>query len=74
MRIFTGGTEVPVTWNNNSSVEALESILPLRVRMSGYGGFEQVGSIGKSLPSDDQRITTRYGDIVLYSGNLKFWA
>ena len=34
-----------------------------------YGGFEQVGSIGTSLPRNDSQITTRAGDIVLYSGN-----
>ena len=34
-----------------------------------YGGFEQVGSIGQSLPRDDVQTTTNAGDIVLYSGN-----
>lgn len=37
--------------------------------MSKYGGFEQVGSIGSTLPSADTRITTNSGDIVLYSSN-----
>jgi intein-encoded DNA endonuclease-like protein len=37
--------------------------------MSKYGGFEQVGSIGSTLPSSDTRITTSPGDIVLYSSN-----
>ena len=37
--------------------------------MSMYGGFEQVGSLGTSLPRDDKQITTNAGDIVLYSGN-----
>lgn len=37
--------------------------------MSMYGGFEQVGSIGSTLPSYDTRITTSPGDIVLYSSN-----
>ena len=34
-----------------------------------YGGFEQVGSIGQSVVSDDKEITTKPGDIVLYSSN-----
>ena len=34
-----------------------------------HGGFEQVGSLGTSLPRDDKQITTNAGDIVLYSGN-----
>ena len=33
------------------------------------GGFEQVGSIGQSLPRNDAQTTTASGDIVLYSGN-----
>lgn len=34
-----------------------------------YVGFEQVGSIGESLPRNDQQTTTGAGDIVLYSGD-----
>ena len=63
------GTEVPVTWENNESVQALQALAPLTIEMSMYGGFEQVGSIGQSLPRDDQQTTTASGDIVLYSGN-----
>ena len=37
--------------------------------MSRYGGFEQVGSIGTTLPSNDVQMTTSPGDIVLYSSN-----
>ena len=34
-----------------------------------YGGFEQVGSIGASLPQNDVQTTTSAGDIVLYAGD-----
>ena len=37
--------------------------------MTMYGGFEQVGPLGKSIVRNDQQTTTGYGDIVLYSGN-----
>ena len=37
--------------------------------MSMYGGFEQVGPIGTSLPRNDVQMTTQQGDIVLYSGS-----
>ena len=70
MRI--GGTPVAVQWEDNESVEALRALAadaPLTISMSMYGGFEQVGSIGKTLPRNDVRITTDCGDIVLYSGN-----
>lgn len=69
MSISVDGVNLPVEWESNRSVEALRDISPLTVKMSAYGGFEQVGRIGRSLPRDDVRITTRPGDIVLYAGN-----
>lgn len=63
------GEEYPVEWENNESVEALKELCPLSVKMSMYGGFEQVGSIGSSLPRNDEQTTTDYGDIILYSGD-----
>ena len=69
MRMKIGETEVPVTWEDNSSVSALQELLPLTVELSMYGGFEQVGSIGQNITRNDTQITTDYGDIVLYSGN-----
>lgn len=69
MKLAIGEAEVPVTWENNSSVADLQKYLPLTIQMSKYGGFEQVGSIGRSIVRDDKEITTHYGDIVLYSGN-----
>ena len=63
--------EVDVLWSNNDSVRALKNLAKdgLTINMSKYGGFEQVGSIGSTLPSSDTRITTSPGDIVLYSSN-----
>jgi rhodanese-related sulfurtransferase len=72
MKLKIGDTEVPVTWEENESVDALEVLAaqePLAIQMSMYGGFEQVGSIGQSIVSDDQQTTTQAGDIVLYSGD-----
>ena len=69
MTLFIDGKEMPVTWEDNTSVNELKEILPLKVNMSMYGGFEQVGSIGQSISRDDKQITTEFGDIVLYSGN-----
>ena len=67
-----GDTDVQVDWEQNESVEALKALCeeePLTIRMSMYGGFEQVGSIGTKLPRNDKQTTTMAGDIVLYSGN-----
>ena len=71
MQMMIGETPVTVAWENNESVEALKTLAEegLRIDMSMYGGFEQVGSIGQSLPRDDAQTTTTSGDIVLYSGN-----
>lgn len=74
-RILTmkiGDKNVAVDWEENESVAALRDLVsekPLTIQMSMYGGFEQVGAVGESLPRNDVQITTSAGDIVLYSGN-----
>ena len=69
MTLSIDGKDMPITWEDNASVNELKEICPLKVNMSMYGGFEQVGSIGQSISRDDKQITTEFGDIVLYSGN-----
>ena len=72
MHFYIKDVEVAVEWEENESVAALKELVsaaPLTVQMSMYGGFEQVGPIGKRLPSSDVQTTTAAGDIVLYSGN-----
>lgn len=72
LKLKIGDTEVSVDWEDNESVKALRELAakePLTVSMSMYGGFEQVGSLGSTLPRNDKQTTTEAGDIVLYSGN-----
>ena len=72
LQLKISDTVVEVAWEENESVEALRRLCssePLTIQMSMYGGFEQVGSIGTSLPRNDVQTTTSAGDIVLYSGN-----
>ena len=72
MKMRIGNTDVDVKWEENESVEALKTLSqdgPLTIQMSMYGGFEQVGPIGQSLPRNDSETVTQAGDIVLYSGN-----
>lgn len=72
LQMTIGETPVEVEWEDNESVEALRGLCqndPLTIQMSMYGGFEQVGSIGQSLPRNDSQTTTQSGDIVLYSGD-----
>lgn len=71
MVLTINGTEVPVIWEDNDSVKELARIADngLTIEMSMYGGFEQVGPIGKSVTSNDEQTTTVPGDIMLYSGD-----
>ena len=57
---------------DNSSAEAFAALLEegdLTVDMRDYGGFEKVGPLGTSLVTNDERITTEPGDVILYQGN-----
>ena len=72
LQLWIDDTEVSAEWEENPSVEALMALCrtePLTLSLSRYGGFEQVGPIGSSLPRDDVQTSTQPGDIVLYAGN-----
>ena len=72
MKMKIGNKEVDVIWEDNESVKALRELVgseTISINMSMYGGFEQVGEIGTSLPRNDAQTTTSCGDIVLYSGD-----
>ena len=72
MQMLINDTPVTVQWEENESVAALMELVregPLTVSTSPYGGFEQVGPIGQSLPRSDVQTVTQAGDLVLYSGN-----
>ena len=72
LHLFINDREIAVNWEDNESLKALIDLAssgPLTVQMSMYGGFEQVGSLGTTLPRNDSQTTTQSGDIVLYSGN-----
>lgn len=62
---------VNITWEKNDSVNDLMEYAKngITITMHQYGGFEQVGSIGKTITSNDSQITTNPGDVVLYSSN-----
>ena len=72
MKMSINGSEVTVAWEDNQAVRDLRTLVakgPVTVDMSMYGGFEQVGSLGTTLTSEDKQTTTSAGDIVLYSSN-----
>jgi hypothetical protein len=72
MYLHIGEQVLTATLADNSSVEALKELLAagdITIDMSDYGGFEKVGSIGSNLPTNDVRITSEPGDLILYQGN-----
>lgn len=71
-QIVIGDRFYSLDFESNSSAEAFfEKIKkePLTVDMHDYGGFEKVGDLPWELPSNDEEITTKPGDIILYQGN-----
>ncbi len=72
IKIKVGDRVLTATLDENSSAEALKELLSendITINMSDYGNFEKVGSLGTSLPTNDKRITTEPGDLILYQGN-----
>lgn len=72
MKMFIGDTEVAVVWEDNDAVETLREMTAqggVAIAMERYGGWEQVGPIGRALPRQDTQTTTQPGDIMLYSGD-----
>ena len=69
MKMTINGTEVSVAWEDNESVKEIMEAAPITIEMSMYGGWEQVGSLGRSFTRNDVQQTAESGDIMLYSGN-----
>ena len=57
--------------DNSSSIALIEKLKEgdIIVHAHDYGNFEKVGNLGFSLPTNDKRITTKPGDLILYQGN-----
>ena len=64
-------TEVDVFWLDNDSVKALKRLAKngLTIELHQYGGFEQTGSLGTTITSNDIQMDVGPGDIVLYNSN-----
>lgn len=72
MYITVNGNKLEVTLAENVAVDALVEILKqgdITYTANDYGGFEKVGSLGRTLPADDTWQPTRAGDVMLYSSN-----
>lgn len=72
INVTVNGVSKTATLADNASVRALIELLKkgsVTVRTNDYGGFEKVGTWGGSLPQNNKQLSTKPGDIVLYTGN-----
>lgn len=72
MKVQIGDQSFTATLEDNTAVRELVDMMreaPVSIDMSDYSGFEKVGSLGRSLTTDNRQTTTGAGDIVLYNGD-----
>lgn len=67
------GTNIQIELENNSTADAVKELLKkesLTIPMKDYAHMEKFGELGVTLPRNDQKITTKAGDVILSEGNL----
>ena len=72
MYIYINENKLEAELAKNAATQALVEILEERdiiYTARDYGGFEKVGDTGIDFPTQNERITTTVGDIMLYNGN-----
>lgn len=72
IEIQIGDRSMTALLEENEATAGLVELLKdgeITMSASNYGGFEKVCSIGQSIARADKQITTKPGDIMLYSGN-----
>ncbi len=72
INITISGKSLPVKIEDNVATKALVEALreaSITYEARDYGGFEKVGQLGHTLPSNDTQMTTQAGDVILYSSN-----
>ena len=72
MNITIDGVTKSVTLVDNAAARTLVARLqesPVTVTLNSSGGFEIWGALGFSLPTSNEQITARPGDVILYSGS-----
>ena len=72
MNLKVNNSTMKVKLSENAATKALVERLKegaITYNAHDYGGFEKVGALGFSLPSNDTNITTEPGDIMLYTSN-----
>jgi len=69
--ISAGGKQIKVKMVDNAATQKINEMLAigdLTINMT-RNGFEQYGSLGTSLPSNDTSITAQAGDVLLYNSD-----
>lgn len=72
IKLNVNNHDFDVKLENNSATDELVKKLHegnITIHAKEYGGFEKVGNLGFSLPTNDESVSTSPGDIVLYQGN-----
>lgn len=72
MHLYINGNTIEVELEENDTVRALIEILQesdIIFDVRDYGGFEKVGALGLSLPTNYTYIQAVPGDIMLYQSN-----
>ena len=72
LKIKVNGHVLNVKLENNKAANELLNKLKkgdIKISAKEYGGFEKVGDLGFSLPTNDKYIKTSSGDLVLYNGD-----
>ena len=72
MNVQIGDHTFTATLEDNQAAAELAEMMeegPVTITLDDYGGFEKVGSLGRSLTANNSQTTTTAGDIVLYNGS-----
>ena len=72
LSITIGGVTKTATMVNNAATQELVTRLeqaPVTVTLNSSGGFEIWGALGFSLPTSNEQVNAKPGDIVLYNGS-----
>ena len=69
--VYIKDTKLEMVLDDNTSVKALLDLLSqedIVIHMSDYGNFEKSGDLDTQIVSNDEMITTKIGDVILYQG------
>ena len=69
LEIVIGSAVFTAALADTTAAQEFVQMLPMTITLDDYGGFEKVGSLGRSLTTSNSQTTTTAGDIVLYNGS-----